>query len=87
MRHKFEIGQKVVFIKKSNKEYAWSLKKYNIYEIKDIASDFIDFSTEKIYYYSVNYDNKSSWYIENDFIDLKEYRKLKLKKLNEKLIY
>jgi len=89
MKNKFKKGQKVVFINKSKREYAWPLMEYKEYKIEGLATDFEDFSNKKTYYYSVSYDANSwsSWYLEEDFIDLKKYRKLKLEKLNEKFIH
>ena len=85
MEHKFEIGQKVIFIKKSNREYAWELEQYEQYKIEGRAKDVIANNIENIkqnYYSVIRNGVMTSWFIEEDFIDLKEYRKLKLKNLN-----
>lgn len=78
MSYKFKIDQDVIFIKKSNRIDAWNLDQYELYKID------CHVITNKQKYYSVIDKNgrKTSWFIEEDFINLKEYRKLKLNKLN-----
>lgn len=79
---KYKIGEKVVFIKKSSKEDSWSLNDYEEYIISNISYD-------TIIWYGVKHKNGSetTWYREMDFIGLKEYRKLKLEKINDRGIY
>ena len=82
---KYTIGTKVVFFKKSNEKYAFELKNFQSYTILNRVVEFHKLGT--IDYYSVAYNDgksESSWYLEMDFIELKEYRKLKLKRLNDK---
>jgi len=77
MSHK--IGDKVIFIKRSYKEYAWELNDFDEFEITDKAFDKMGIDT----YYGVKdkNGNYSSWYLETDFKTVKELRKLKLQKI------
>ena len=88
---KYKIGDKVIFIKKSSKEDAWPLKNYEEYIVSSKSysgereepyhkKDY----TPNTYYYGVKCKNgsESTWYDEIDFIGLKEYRKLKLERIN-----
>lgn len=79
---KFRIGDNVIFIKRSYKEDAWPLNNYEKYTITNRAFDRMGIDT----FYAVKDNNgkESTWYIEDDFLTLKEYRKLKIKKLNER---
>ena len=85
---KYKKGDKVIFIKKSSKEDSWRLNNYEEYEITNIAHNVSSTSYNIIegYYYGVKHkdDSETTWYEENDFITIQEYRKLKLNKLNEK---
>ena len=75
---KYKIGDKVVFIKKpSSKEDAWPLIDYEEYIITVHAFKYT-------HYYGVKHKNGSetTWYDEQDFIGLKEIRKLKLERIN-----
>jgi hypothetical protein len=82
---KYKIGDKVIFLKKSYKEDAWPLIDFEKYEISNRAFDKMGIDT---YYGVINKDGRSStWYLEEDFISLNEYRKLKIKKINGKLTY
>ena len=87
---KYKIGERVVFIKKSNKENAWDLNNYEIYTISDYAYNNIsnnDYVVNKNYYGVWDKDgSESTWYDEIDFIGLKEYRKIKLEKINNESI-
>ena len=85
---RFKKGDKVFFIGDDELKYAWKLDKNEEYEICDMAykdEHFIEFR------YGVKPTNKnttwttSTWYNEEDFITLKEYRKLKLQKLHGNL--
>lgn len=82
---KYRIGDKVIFIKKSYKEDAWKLNNFEEYTITDRAFDNMGIDT----FYGVCHKDgtSSTWYLEEDFISLKEYRKFKIKKLNERIIY
>ena len=82
---KYKIGDKVVFIKKSHKEYACPLNDYEEYIINNRAFDKMGIDM----YYGVKHKNgtETTWYDENDFIGLKEYRKKKLEKINGQSIY
>ncbi len=91
---KYKIGEKVIFLKKSSKEDGWPLNNYEEYIITESSysgdrrypyhhdNDY----TPNTYYYGVKskekYGSTSTWYEEQDFIGLKEYRKLKLEKIN-----
>lgn len=75
---KYKIGDKVIFFKNSTKIDAWPLINYEEYEIINRA--FNDFGTA---FYGVK-DKKgqeSTWYLEKDFLSLKEVRRLKINKL------
>lgn len=76
---KYKIGDKVIFIKKSNKEDAWPLNDYEEYKITNRAFDNMGIDT----FYGVKNKNgqESTWYLEMDFITIKELRKIKLKKI------
>lgn len=78
---KFKINDKVIFVKRSYKEYAWQLNENEEYTINNVAFDSMGIDT----YYGVIHKNgtESTWYLDCDFISVKEYRKLKLKKINE----
>jgi hypothetical protein len=77
---KFHINDKVVFLKRSNKEDAWPLINYEEYTIINAA--FETFESGNIFYgVKDKNDQESTWYHEDDFLTLKEHRKLKLKKL------
>jgi len=77
-------GDKVFFIG-NNSKYSLKLNKYEEYEISDFAYENDQF---RDFYYGVKDKNgtESTWYVEEDFIELKEYRKLKLQKLHEKFL-
>jgi len=69
-------GDKVVFIRNPDIFYLWDLVDYNTY----IIDEKLTYNGE--IYYSVR-DNRlteTSWFQGNDFVSIKEYRKLKLKK-------
>ena len=78
---KFKINDKVFFFKRSYKEYAWELNENEEYTITNVSFDRMGIDT----YYGVKHKNgtESTWYLERDFITTKEYRKLKLMKINE----
>jgi len=83
----YKIGDKVVFIFDPLKIYAWKLDNYGIYEIENIAygsSDFDDYKKGEFYYSVKNKSCTTSWFEYDDFLPLKKYRKLKLKKLNDR---
>lgn len=84
---KYKIGEEVVFIKKSSKIDAWPLNDYEKYIITD-SSFRITGQNQEPKFYGVKHKNgsESTWYDEIDFIKLKEYRKLKLEKINEEVI-
>ena len=88
---KYKIGEKVVFIKKSYKSDSWKLNNYEEYIITEHAFNkyYTDDYNAYTHYYGVRHKNGSetTWYDEMDFVSLKEYRKLKLKKINEQAIY
>jgi hypothetical protein len=77
---KYKIGEKVVFLKKYHEEDAWPLIDYEEYQISDKSFDSMGIEI----FYGVKHKNgtRTTWYNEMDFIGLKEYRKLKLKKIN-----
>lgn len=77
---KYKIGDKVIFLKRSSKIDAWSLNNYEEYEIVNRAFDKTGINV----YYGVKdrIGQESTWYIEEDFLSLKEARKIKLDKLN-----
>ena len=84
---KYKIGDKVIFKAQPAKVYAWILNDYEEYVIVNRAfSD--EYSTDykpNTTYYGVK-DKKgteTTWFEENDFITIKRYRKLKLKKINK----
>ena len=78
---KYKIGDKVVFIKKaSSKEDAWPLVDYEEYIITHRSSDINTCYGVKS---KEKYGDYSTWYEEQDFIGLKEYRKLKLERINK----
>jgi len=85
----FKKGDKVFYIGGDDFKYAWKLNKNEEYEICDMAYKDIKCSEFR---YGVKPTNKnatwatSTWYNEEDFITLKEYRKLKLLKLYEQLL-
>jgi len=70
----FKINDKVIFIG-NNDKYTWKLTKFKIYTITNRA--FYKYS-DKIQYAVKNDNCASCWYDETDFINLKEFRKLKL---------
>ena len=86
---KYKIGEKVVFLKKSHKEDSWPLNIYEEYIITVHSysgdEEYNHHYTPRINYYGVKHKNNSetTWYDEIDFIGIKEYRKIKLKKINE----
>ena len=78
---KFRKGDKVFFIG-DNSKYSWKLNKYEEYEICGMSyknDQFVEF------YYGVKNKKgtETTWYEEEDFITIKQLRKLKLDKLNE----
>ena len=85
--NKWERGDIVVYV--GGRKYpptgptngGWNLKIHNKYRIKEWAFDPND-----IIWYSVfelNNDNSTCWFGEYEFITEQEYRKLKLKSLDE----
>ena len=87
---KYKIGEKVIFLKKSYKNDSWKLNKYEEYVITEHSFNkyYTDDYNAYTHYYGVKQKNgsESTWYDEMDFIGLKEYRKLKLKKINGEVI-
>jgi hypothetical protein len=82
---KYKIGDKVVFKSQPYKQYAWKLNDYEVYEIRScaFATENSDDYKMNTFYYSVK-DKKgteTSWFEHDDFITIKKYRKLKLKKI------
>jgi hypothetical protein len=79
---KFKIGDKVVFIQQSYKEYAWKLNEHETYTVSNLA-----FSTYEVENYIAvkNYkgQEESTWYLEKDFMKIKELRKQKLTKIRK----
>ena len=88
---KYKIGDKVVFLKISHEEDAWPLNDYEEYIVvnKSYSGDEEYHYEPKTHYYGVKHKDgtESTWYNEMDFIGLKEYRKLKLEKINGQTIY
>lgn len=84
---KFDIGDRVIFIKKSDKEDSWKLNNFEEYVITGVSKNLVSRKDYPIigFYYGVKHKSGSetTWYLEDDFLTIKEYRKLKLKKLNE----
>lgn len=81
---KYKIGDTVIFISKPDKYHSWELENYKKYTIVNRAFYKYDPDT---YHYAVDNNNgtQTSWYDEEDFITLKEFRKIKLEKLNGKI--
>lgn len=77
---KYRIGDKVMFLKRSEKIDAWPLNNYEEYEIVNRAFD--DTGINVFYGVEDKKGQGSSWYIEEDLLSLKEARKIKLDKLN-----
>ena len=83
---KYKIGDKVIFVT-SDKEYAWPLNNYEKYEIT-LSAQSPDHNDKTVYYAVKNKKNiESTWYMEDNFITIQEYRKLKLNKLKNKKSY
>jgi len=82
---RFKKGDKVVYIDRlpMTDEYkGWQLNKYETYEVINIACNK---QGEIFYGVKDKKGTETTWFSEEDFIELKEYRKLKLEKLHEKL--
>jgi len=82
---KYKIGDKVIFKSQACKEYAWTLNDYEEYEIinKAFSDEYSTNYKPNTTYYSVK-DKKgteTSWFEAKDFISVKKYRRLKLKKI------
>ena len=80
---KFRKNDKVVYIDKlpmTENYKGWQLNKYETYEISNMACN-----KQGDIFYAVKdkKGNETTWFDECDFIGLKEYRKLKIQKLNE----
>jgi len=75
---KYHVGDNVVFINNSKNAYDWNITEYKIYKI-------YGYSIHKSQIvYSVKFGTTiQSWYSECDFMSLKEYRKLKIEKINK----
>jgi hypothetical protein len=73
----YKIGERVIFMSQPKKEYGWKLKDFEEYIICNRAFDEIEYYTVR----NISGSEETSWFEEDDFLTLKEYRKLKLKKL------
>lgn len=86
---KYKIGNKVIFKSQPYKEYAWKLNDFEEYTISNRAFDInktFDIKSIKNYYEVADKNgNKTCWFEEDDFLTLREYRKLKIKKINKNL--
>lgn len=78
----YEIGDKVIFIENLEKEHSWKLDNYELYTISRIAYDPYN-KYQKIYGVRDYQGYTITWFDEDDFITLTEYRKLKLNKLKD----
>ena len=75
---KYHIGDKVVFVNNSKTIYEWTITEYKFYKIYGYSNHISGVV------YSVKFGTTiQSWYRECDFMSLKEYRKLKIEKLNK----
>lgn len=92
MNKEYKIGDKVFFIKQPNKSYAWLLNDYEEYTICNSSYELIDiidgvkdvYKNVVIKKYGVKNKKgniETTWFDANDFITLKEYRKIKIKNL------
>jgi hypothetical protein len=83
----YKIGDKVIFFKKTDKNDAWELKKFEEYKITCVSKNLVANKDYSIvgFYYGVKHKNgsESTWYLENDLISITEYRKLKLNKIKQ----
>jgi len=78
---KFHVGDNVIFINNSKNIYGWNLKEYKTYKIYGYSYRYSDNLSDILY--SVKFGTTiQSWYLECDFMSIKEYRKLKIKMLN-----
>lgn len=78
---KFKTDEKVVFIGE-NDEGKWKLTKYETYVVVNHAFENLNPITMYCSVSNLKRTKESSWYDEEMFISLKEFRKLKLEKLN-----
>jgi len=79
---KFHTGDKVYYMPKTNREYAWELKLLDEYIITNHAFDMR--TNDNTMYVGVRNKKgiETTWYDENDFLSIYEYRKYKLNKIN-----
>jgi hypothetical protein len=82
---KYNLGDKVIYNKKSARKYAWQLIEYNEYTI--ISSAFSNDDDDNYYCVKSGNGTESCWYLEEDFMINSEYRKIKLKKINENTLH
>lgn len=80
---KYKIGDSVIFKSQSHKDYSWKLNDFEEYTISNRA---FDIKCVRVFYeVEDKYGTLTSWFEDDDFLTLKEYRKLKLKKIKKNL--
>ena len=84
---KYKIGDKVIFKAQPDKVYAWKLDNYKEYIIVNKAfsdENSTDYKPNTTYYgVSDRKGTETTWFEAEDFITIKDHRKLKLKKINK----
>lgn len=77
---KYQIGDTVIFITVPNMKYSWKLNDYDEYIINKIA--YGSEPEQVVYGVKDKYNTETTWFTEDTFVTLKEYRKIKLNKIN-----